>query len=86
MLCFNSGAFLVEVGMYGNPVGWSYEKRNALTTLGMWFQNMWEVAFHLKSCVKIHKQFQIGLVREGDSALMRLFLKPASERSTCWIH
>ena len=79
---FNCNAFLARVKLYGNSFEWCYEKTRIPVKPGMWFHNTWEMAFHLGIQVKIHKQFRIGLVREGDCALMRMFLSLTSRHST----
>ncbi len=33
--------FLIEVGLYGSPLKWSYSDYGHLTTQSTWFQNLW---------------------------------------------
>jgi hypothetical protein len=62
----------VEVGLYGNPFVWNYEKMRVHDTTRTLFQDTWEMVFHLGIHIQIQEPFHIGPVREGDSALMRL--------------
>ena len=73
MLHFHFEAFLVEVGLCGNPFSWDYGKMGGLATRGTWFQNTWEMVWLLGIRVELHDQFHLQPVREGDSSLMRLF-------------
>ena len=35
-------SFLMEIGLYGNPLGHDYTRFFALTMDGAWFKNVWE--------------------------------------------
>jgi hypothetical protein len=42
-------SFLMEIGLYGNPLGHDYTRFSALATDGAWFKNVWELLndFHI---------------------------------------
>ena len=55
------------------PIQVELQETGVLATPGTWSHNTWEMSFHLGVHVNIQKQFQIRPVREGTSALARLF-------------
>ncbi len=65
--------FQVEVGLYCNPLHWSFDNYGHLSTESTWFQNLWLLVRMFKVDLLIHKEFQIQGIHEDDRSLMSEF-------------
>jgi hypothetical protein len=65
--------FLLEVGLYSDPLHWSFEDYGHLSTEATWFQNLWLLVQMFNVNLVIHKESQIQGVRKGNRPLMSEF-------------
>ena len=72
-------AFLIEVGLYGDVFTRDFDNWGVLATDGTWFKNFWEFASYLKIEVTLDPQHHLGPVREGDRAIIEVFLHDGFE-------
>jgi hypothetical protein len=65
--------FLLEVGLYSDPLFWSFEDYGHLSTEATWFQHLWLLVRMFNVSLLIHEDFQIQGVCDGDRSLMSEF-------------
>ncbi len=66
--------FLMEVGLYGSPLNWSYEEYSHLATHATWFQNLWQLVHNFKVNISVRDEDMAGGVREhGQSLILDYF-------------
>jgi hypothetical protein len=65
--------FLLEVGLYSDPLLWSFEDYGHLSTKATWFQYVWLLVWMFNVNFLIHEDFQYQGVREGNQSLMSEF-------------
>jgi hypothetical protein len=46
--------FLMEVGLYGNPLSWLFTKYSCLATSATWFSNLWQLCHTFMATVSIN--------------------------------
>jgi hypothetical protein len=50
MMAYKS--FMIEVGLYGNTMGYDYKTHSMLATSNTWFKNIWELVWYFD--VRMH--------------------------------
>jgi hypothetical protein len=66
--------FLLEVGLYGSPLDWSYEDDGNLSTESTWFHNLWTLLHYFEANITFPKEDTIQGLRENNHSLMSFFL------------
>jgi hypothetical protein len=66
-------SFLVDIGMYGNSLGCSYNWYSVLATDNTWFKNVWELLNYFNVKATFGEDFQPHPIWEGDFSLTDLF-------------
>jgi hypothetical protein len=67
--------FLVEVGLYGSPLDWSYEDFGHLAKESMWFCDFWNFVHSFAADVSFHTDDLVHGVWESDCSLMSEFYR-----------
>ncbi len=67
-------SFMVEVGLYGNTMGYKYKTHSILATGNTWFKNVWELVSYFNVCLYFSAVFQLKPIRWGDTSLMSEFM------------
>jgi hypothetical protein len=62
--------FLIEVGLYGKPLQWSYTEYGRLATNATWFQNLWQLAFTYQVNISFQMDNTVQGRREHDRSLI----------------
>jgi hypothetical protein len=70
-LAYNN--FLTEVGLYDNPLRWSYSEYGHLSTEATWFRNLWELLHNYEAELVIWKYDQVCGIWDGDQSLISEF-------------
>jgi hypothetical protein len=52
-------SFIIEVGLYGDTMGYEYKKHYFLATDNTWFKNMWELASYFNIRLHFNEDFQL---------------------------
>ncbi len=65
--------FLVEVGLYDNPLRWSYTDYGHPATDATWFKNLWQLLHSFEAELQIQDTNQVSGIREGDRSLISEF-------------
>jgi hypothetical protein len=52
-------SFMVEVGLYGNTMGYKYKTHSILATGNTWFKNVWELVSYFNVCLYFSAVFQL---------------------------
>ncbi len=68
MMAYES--FMIEVGLYGNTMGYDYKTHSMLATSGSWFKNIWELVWYFNVRMHVSAAFQLRAVCRGDISLM----------------
>jgi hypothetical protein len=68
-------SFMVEVGLYGNTMGYEYKTHSILATGNIWFKNVWELVSYFNVCLYFSAVFQLKPIRWGDTSLMSEFIE-----------
>jgi hypothetical protein len=65
--------FLLEIGMYGSPLQWQYDKYGTLLTNATWFHNLWQLVslYGMEVCFCLEDM--ITGIRGNDCSLMAEF-------------
>jgi hypothetical protein len=58
--------FLIEVGLYGSPLQWSYEDFGHLLTESTWFWNLWQLVQLFKVDLSFRDEDRMHGVQEND--------------------
>jgi hypothetical protein len=67
-------SFLMEIGLYGNPLGYNHTRFSALAMDGAWIKNVWELLNDFHVTAEFGGEYQLSPVRAGDCSLLELFL------------
>ncbi len=67
--------FLMEVGLYGSPLCWSYDDYGQLAMETAWFHNLWQLVHAFKVDLCFQEDNQVKGVQEGDQSLMAEFFR-----------
>ncbi len=67
------GIFLMEVGLYNNPLRWSFSDYGHLSTEATWFRNLWELLHNYEAELVIWKDDQVRGIWDGDWSLISKF-------------
>ncbi len=62
--------FLMEVGLYGSPLKWSYKEYDHLATYATWFQNLWQLEDVFKVNISVCDEDMVGGIQEHDRSLI----------------
>ncbi len=65
--------FLMEVGLYGSPLRWSYADYGSLSTDASWFRNLWKLVDYFNVDLLLQGADLVQGIREGDRSLMSEF-------------
>jgi hypothetical protein len=65
--------FLMEVGLYGSPLLWSYADYGSLPMDASWFRNLWELVDYFNVDLLLQEADLVQGVREGDWSLISKF-------------
>jgi hypothetical protein len=65
--------FLMEVGLYGSPLCWSYADYGSLSMDASWFRNLWKLVDYFNVDLLLQEADLVHGVREGDWSLMSEF-------------
>jgi hypothetical protein len=65
--------FLIEVGLYGSLLDWSYKDYGNLSTESTWFHNLWTLVHYFKANIMFHEEDTVQGLRENDRSLMSDF-------------
>jgi hypothetical protein len=63
-------SFMVEVGLYGNTMGYEYKTHSILATGNTFFKNIWELVSYFNVRLHFSAVFQLKPIRRGDTSLM----------------
>jgi hypothetical protein len=64
---------LLDIGMYGNSLGFSYNWYSVIATNNTWFKNVWELLHDFNVTATFREDYQLHSTWEGDYSLMDLF-------------
>ena len=67
--------FLIEVGLYGSPLKWSYSDYGHLSTQSTWFQNLWLLTHTYRVDISFRAEEMLQGIRENDRPLMAEFYR-----------
>ncbi len=67
-------SFIIEVGLYGDTMGYKYKTQSFLATDDTWFKNVWELVSYFNIHLHFNKDFQLKPIQRGDSPLMSEFI------------
>ena len=67
-------SFIIEVGLYGNTMGYEYKTHSFLATDNTWFKNVWELVSYFNIHLHFNEDFQLKPIRRGNSSLMSEFI------------
>jgi ribonuclease HI len=67
--------FLVEVGLYGSPLDWSYEDYGHLATGETWFGNLWHLVHVFGVRLSFRSEDTVTRVRAHDRSLISEFFR-----------
>jgi hypothetical protein len=65
--------FLIEVGLYGSPLDWSYEDYGNLSTQSTWFHNLVTLSQYFEANITFCKDDTVQGLRENNCSLMSDF-------------
>jgi hypothetical protein len=65
--------FIIEVGLYDNPLMWSYADYEKLSLDATWFQNLWLLASMYEATITVRNEDLVQGIREHDRSLMSEF-------------
>ena len=66
--------FIMEVGLYGNPLSWEYINYGQLATQATWFSNLWQLCHTYQATVSINKSGrQITPICKNNRSIMSEF-------------
>jgi hypothetical protein len=66
-------SFLMDIGMYGNILGYNYNRYLGLRMDNTWFKNVWELLHDFNVGATFGEEFQLHPIQEEDQSLMELF-------------
>jgi hypothetical protein len=66
-------SLLMDIGMYGNSLGYRYNWYLVLETNNTWFKNVWELLHDFDTEATFEEDYQLHPIREGDYSLIDLF-------------
>jgi hypothetical protein len=66
---------MVEVGLYGNTMGYECKMHSLLATGNTWFKNVWESVSYFKVCLYFNADFQLKPIQWGNTSLMSDFMR-----------
>jgi hypothetical protein len=52
-------SFIIEVGLYGDTMGYEYKTHYFLAADNTWFKNVWELVAYFKICLHFNEDFQL---------------------------
>ena len=58
--------FIIEVGLYGTPLQWSFEDYGCLSTESTWFHNVWQLISLFSIEISFHETDMISGIRENE--------------------
>ncbi len=67
-------SFIIEVGLYGNHMGYEYKTHSFLVMDNTWFKNVWELVYYFNIHLHFNEDFQLKPIWQGDSSLMSEFI------------
>jgi hypothetical protein len=62
--------FLIQVGLYGSPLDWSYKDYGHLSTESTWLHNLWTLVHYFKASITFHEEDTVQGLRENNRSLM----------------
>jgi hypothetical protein len=62
--------FLVEVGLYGSPLSWSFTEFGQLSTEATWFHNLWQLVHTFKVKITFQNEDVVHRSQLNDWSLM----------------
>ncbi len=65
--------FLVDVGLYGSPLDWSYDNYSNLATETTWLQNLWIFVQRFNTVLTFCSKDRVQGLRENNCSLMSEF-------------
>jgi hypothetical protein len=68
-------SFIIEVGLYGDTMGYEYKSHSFIVTDNTWFKNVWELVSYFNIHLHFNEDFQLKPIRQGDSSLMSEFIR-----------
>ncbi len=67
-------SFMVEVGLYGNTMGYKYKTHSILATGNTWLKNVWELVSNFNVRLYFSAVFQLKPIQRGNTSLMSEFM------------
>ena len=67
--------FIIEVGLYDNPLSWPFDDYGVLSTEGTWFHNLWELSDRYHTHISIRSEDLVTGIRVNDRSLMSEFFR-----------
>ena len=67
-------SFIIEVGLYGDTMGYKYKSHSFLATDNTWFKNVWELVSYFNIRLHFNEDFQLKPIQQGDSSLKSEFI------------
>jgi hypothetical protein len=77
-------SFLMDIGMYGNSLGYDYNQYSCLAMDNTLIKNVWELLYDLSVEAIFGEEFQLHPIREGDCSSMDLFPPVTIVVQTSW--
>jgi hypothetical protein len=74
-LAMASDSFLVKVGLYSNPLDWSYDNYGNLVTEATWFQYRWILVQRFNAVLTFCSEDTVQGLQENDRSLMFEFFQ-----------
>jgi hypothetical protein len=69
-------SFLMDLGMYGDLLGYDYQRFSGLVTDNTWFKTIWWLMHNFNVYASFDANNQLHWICEGDCSLMELFFTP----------
>jgi hypothetical protein len=62
-------SFIIEVGLYGNTMGYKYKTHSFLATDNTWLKNVWELVSYFNIHLHFKEDFQLKPIQQGNFSL-----------------
>jgi hypothetical protein len=77
--------FIIEVGLYNNPLMWSYADYGRLSLDATWFQNLWLLASRYVAKIVVCDKDLVQGIQEHDRSLMSEFFHLGYHKMTLFL-
>jgi hypothetical protein len=63
-------SFIIEVGLYGDNMGYEYKSHSFLVTDNTWFKNVWKLVSYFNICLHFNEDYQLKPIQQGNASLI----------------